>query len=148
MKRYTKKEIINKLYKSKYSGRYQIYDTYLEQNEARWKYRYRLKYEEKLKDDGLRHFAFIKFCLNEKGEKFGLVSGKSASKNVIGKSDLNFSTNPNHGPARRWLIKEKNEWCQTEVVIIGANAQGNKENRKEAFRIELDLKVMFNLFGS
>ncbi|GAA0107881.1 hypothetical protein [Clostridium tertium] len=148
MDKYTKKEIINKLNESKYAGRYHIYNTCLEQNEIRWKYGYRLKYEDKLKGDGLKHFAFIKFCLNEKGEKIGLVSGKSASKNVIGRSDLNFSTNPNHGPARRWLIKEKNEWCQTEVIIIGANAIGNKENRREAFQIELDLKGMFNLFGS
>ena len=148
MERYTKKEIINKLDKSKYAGRYRIYNIYLEQKERRWKRGYRLKYENKLKDDGLKHFAFIKFYLNEKGEKVGLVAGKSASKNVIGKSDLNFSMNPNHGDARQLLIKQNNEWCQTEVIIIGAEAKVNKENRKEAFQIEEDLKVMFNLFGS
>lgn len=146
--KYTKKEIISKLDKSKYAGRYKIYDTCIEQEEIRWKRGYRLKYENKLKDDGLKHFAFIKFYLNDKGEKIGLVVGKSASKNVVGKSDLNFSMNPNHGDARKWLIEQNNEWCQTEVMIIGANAKENKENRKEAFQIESDLKVMFNLFGS
>ena len=147
-RKYTKQEIINELDKSKYASRYQIYDTYIEQNETRWKYKYRLKYEEKLKDDGLRNFAFIKFCLDEKGEKIGLVAGKSASKKVIRKSDLNFSMNPDHGPARRWLIEEKKEWCQTELLIIGANARENKDNRKEAYQIEGELKGMFNLFGS
>jgi len=146
--KYTIKEIISELDKSKYAGRYQIYDTYLEQNETRWKYKYRLKYEEKLKNDELRHFAFIKFYLDEKEEKVGLVAGKSASKTVIRKSDLNFSMNPNHGPARRWLIKEKKEWCKTELIIIGANAEDIKDNRKEAFQIERELKDMFNLCGS
>jgi hypothetical protein len=148
MEKYTKKEIVNILDESKYAGRYKFYETYLEQHETRWKYGYRLKYEEKLKNDGLRHFAFIKFCLNEKGEKIGLVVGKSASKNVIKRSDLNFSTNLYHGPARRWLEKEKKEWCQTEVLIIGANAEDNTENRREAFQIEKKLKEMFNLFES
>lgn len=147
-KKYTKEEIINELNKSKYAGRYQIYDTYLEQNETKWRYKYRLKYEEKLRSDGLRHFAFIKFCLNEKGEKIGLLAGKSASKNVIIKSDLNFSMNPDHGPARQWLKEGKKEWCQTELLIIGANARENEDNRKEAYQIERELKCKFNLFGS
>ncbi|MGO5052367.1 hypothetical protein ACTQ6A_07565 [Lachnospiraceae bacterium LCP25S3_G4] len=145
---YTKQEIINLLDKSKYASRYKQYDTCLEQHETRWKYGHRFKYEEKLRLDGIRHFAFIKFYLTENGDKIGLVAGKSASKIVIGKSDLNFSLNPKHGPARRFLEDKKMEWCKTEVIIIGAEAMDNKENRKEAFEIERDLKSMFNLFGS
>ena len=145
---YTKKEITNKLDKSKYAGRYIIRKTYLEQHENRWKYGYRLKYEKKLEDEGLKHFAFIKFCLGENGEKIGLVARKSASKKVIGRSDLNFSINPKHGKARQWLIKEKKEWCQTEILIIGANAEDDMVNRTEAFQIEHDLKKMFDLSGS
>lgn len=145
---YTKQEIINLLDKSKYASRYKLYNTCLEQHETRWKYGHRFKYEEKLRLDGIKHFAFIKFYIAENGEKIGLVAGKSASKNVIGKSDLNFSLNPNHGPARRFLEAEKMEWCKTEVIIIGAEAMDNKENRKEAFKIERDLKNMFNLLGS
>lgn len=145
---YTKEKIINKLDKSKYAGRYHIYDTYLDQNMTRWKYGDRLKYENKLRDDGLKHFAFIKFCLGRNGEKVGLVGGKSASKNVIGRSDLNFSTNPDHGKARKWLFEEDSKWCHTEVLIIGANAENDDENRTEAFEIEQDLKSMFELFGS
>jgi hypothetical protein len=147
-KKYTKKEIVNELDKSKYAGRYTLYDTYLEQNETRWKYNYRLKYEEKLKADGLRYFAFIKFYLDEKGEKIGLVAGKSGSKNVIGKSDLIFSTNHEHGPARQWLIEEKKEWCQTQVLVIAANAEEDKKNEYEALQIERYLKETFNLFES
>lgn len=138
---YTKQEIINLLDKSKYASRYKQYDTCLEQHETRWKYGHRFKYEEKLRLDGIIHFAFIKFYIAKNGDKIVLVAGKSASKNVFGKSDLNFSLNPNNGPARQFLEAEKMKWCKTE-------AMDNKENRKGAFKIERDLKSMFNILGS
>lgn len=147
-KKYSKKEIINALDNSKFESRYKCYDTYLEQNEKRWKYGFRHKYEESLKVEGLRHFAFIKFYINKDGQKIGLLAGKSASRNVILKSDLNFSINPNHGPARQFLKEENLEWCQTEILIIGSLAVDNKDNRTEAYKIEEALKEMFNLFGS
>jgi hypothetical protein len=144
----TQNEIINKLKESAYKDRVYMYDTCLKQGEKRWGYKKRLQYEDKLRDDGLRHFAFIKFYLNEKGEKIGLVAGKSGSKNVIRKSDLSFSTNPKHGRARVFLIEEEKKWCQTEVLIIGAKAQDNNVNRKEAFEIERYLTKEFGLWGS
>lgn len=147
-KKYTKKEIINVLDKSEFASRYKCYDTYLEQHEIKWKYGFRHKYEESLKSEGFRHFAFIKFYINKEGEKVGLVAGKSASRNVILKSDLNFSINPNHGPARLFLKEGNLQWCQTEVLIIGALAVDNKDNRTEAYKIEESLKIMFNLLGS
>lgn len=145
---YTKEEIINKLNEYKYAGRHKVYDTCLKQDAIRWGYRKRQQFENDLRDNGLKNFAYIKFCLSENGEKFGLVAGKSASKNVIGRSDLLFSTNTEHGKARRWLQDENKEWCQTEVLIIGAISEDDKENRSEAFQIEQDLKDMFGLCNS
>lgn len=144
-KKYSKEQIISTLKKTKYSSRYKIYDTCLDQNEIRWKYGKRTKYENKLKEDGLKFFAFIKFYLDKNGNKIGLVAGKSGSRNVISRSDLNFSTNPKHGEARQFLKDNHLSWCQTEVLIIGAIENDYKMNRKEAFRIESQLKDWFNL---
>ena len=145
MRKYTKLEIENKLDEIGY--KYKIYPTYLEQEAIRWKRGMRRKFEESLANIGLKNFAYIKFYINHKKEKIGLVAGKSGSIKVNLRSDLNFSVDPKDGESRIFLNDNNFEWDQTEILVIGAEADDKIENRRQAFKIESMLKDLFNLNG-
>lgn len=147
-KKFTIGEIIQELEKNPmYTNRFKVYDTFLRQEDIRWRRGKRATYERQLAEAGLQYFAFIKFYLNENNEKIGLVAGKSGSINVNVRSDLNFSRNPKYGEAKAWLYKNNLQWSQTEVLIISTLSKEKVASRKEAFEIERFLMREFNLLG-
>ena len=141
----SKEDIIDYLENSIYKNRYKVYDTFLGQEDTRWKRGQKYKFQQSLVASELNYFAYIKFYL-DKDKKIALVAGKSGSKRVNTTSgcDLSFSTKPEHGEARKWLLKKGKCWCQTEIIIIWTKTA----SEKEAFDIERNLQKKFDLFGS
>mgnify|MGYP004487185619 CR=1 FL=1 len=109
----------------------------------------KLTFEALLDDKGYQWIVYIKFSC-EKGRNSNskpiirpLVVGKSGSilVNASG-SDLSFSTDPEHGPARRKLIKEKKSWYYDYILIKNFTSQ------RKAYAFESKIMRKFNLFGS
>ncbi len=145
----SKNDVIATLENSIYKDRYKVYETFLKKKDVRWRRGKKDEFQRSLVDSGLKYFAYIKFYLDG-DNKYAIVAGKSGSKKVNPTSgcDLSFSTNPEHGEARRWLKKMEKKWCQTEIIIIWSNDIDEKKNEEEAFNIERYLKETFNLLGS
>lgn len=145
----SKNDILNYLANSKYKSRYNVYETFLRQEDIRWMRGKKRDFQQSLVDIDLNYFAYIKFYLKE-GKEYALVVGKSGSKKVNKTSgcDLSFSTNIEHGQARKWLSQNSKLWCQTEIIIVWTNAIEKIDSEKEAYMIESDLQKKFDLFGS
>ncbi|MCD2348548.1 hypothetical protein [Clostridium guangxiense] len=140
----SKEDIRSKLENSKYKGRHEIYETYLEQDKDRWGRGKHKKFENSLKDANLFYFAYIKFYLNE-GKEYALVAGKSGSYNVnYSGSDVRFREYPKKGKAKEWLYNNNKKWCKERILIIKTIAEEKEISEKEAFEIE---KYLVNTFG-
>jgi len=139
-------EIIKELNKTEYQGRFFMMKTNIIQSSL--DLRPNKEFENKLKDKGIKYFAYIKFFIDNE-EKYGIVAGKTGSLLVNGRSDVNFSTNINHGRAKEFLKDKNLEWYKEEILIIKPKIiEDIKANRKEALAIERDLKEKFKLMGS
>lgn len=100
-------------------------------------------FEQNLLEQDINWFTYIKFYINTDGDVKPLVVGKSGSLNVnIKGSDVSFSTDINDGPARRFLIEIGMVWDKTKILIIPC------KNENEAFKIEKEIAINFNLFES
>lgn len=140
----SKKDILCELENSIYKGRYKIYNTYLEQDEDKWRYGKHYEFEQSLVDDKLYYFAYIKFYLDNDKE-YALVAGKSGSCNVNTKgSDVKFRVYPYKGKAKEWLHNNNKQWCQTEILIIRTSEEEKNRSKEEAKEIE---KYLLNTFG-
>ena len=73
-------------------------------------------FEQDLIDKNINYFVYIKFYIQpDDMNSIPLVVGKSGSKLVNSKgSDVNFSTNIKHCPARRFLNEENLDWDKTK----------------------------------
>ncbi len=142
-------DIIMELENSEYKERYKIYDTYLRQDDDRWRRGYKSKFQQSLVDDNLRFFAYIKFY-TEGGKKYALVAGKSGSYTVNKSSgcDLGFYLCPQKGPAKIWIDNNKKQWCQTEFLVIATKSEEKEKSCKEAKEIEEYLVHTFGLYES
>lgn len=121
---------------------FKIYPTFRTQDSESWEDA-KSYFEQNLSDSGINWFCYIKFYIDKYGKIKPLVVGKSGSilVNVNG-SDVNFSEDPNDGPARRFLKENGYQWCKTQIAIY------NCYNEKEAYAIENKISKNFNLFES
>lgn len=146
----SKKEIINQLANCEISKEciIQCFDTYRNQGEARWKRGTKRKFQCSLSNANLHYFAYVKFYKGDDNKDYALVAGKSGSY-LVNKSsgcDLSFSTREKDGAARRWLKNHCKQWCHTEILIIAP--KDASESEKRAYKIERELLMNFDLFGS
>ena len=103
----------------------------------------RQAFEQDLVDMNINWFVYIKFYFNKENKIKPLVVGKSGSLNVNSNgSDVNFSTNINDGPARRFINETDAAWDKTQILIIPCC------NVQEAYNIENIIAKKFNLFQS
>ena len=102
-----------------------------------------LAFEKNLLEKEIKWFSYIKFYINNNNKILPLVSGKTGSLLVNSSgSDVNFSEDISHGPARK-LLKENNlEWDKTQILIISANSENG------AYIIKKYLKNNYNLLSS
>lgn len=79
----------------------------------------RAAFEMSLTECNIFWFAYIKFYVDHDGLTKPLVVGKSGSTlvNSAG-SDINFSTDVNDGPARRFLHDEGLHWDKTQLIAM------------------------------
>ena len=100
-------------------------------------------FEQSLIDEKITWFIYIKFYINSENKIKPLVVGKSGSLLVNSNgSDLNFSTNPEDGPARKFLYDIGLNWDKTRIAILKCNTE------LEALEKEKYYLDKLNLFGS
>lgn len=100
-------------------------------------------FEQDLIDKNISWFAYIKFYIDKNGVKKPLVVGKTGSLLVNNNgTDLSFSIDIIDGPARRFLYENLLEWNKTQILIIPV------ETEQEAFDLEKEIQIKYNLFGS
>lgn len=99
--------------------------------------------ELELVEKGVGHFVYIKFYTNENGKIKPLVAGLSGSL-LVNKNgtDVSFSTNPIHGPARRYLLEHNLKWFEKFIYVIPVSS------REEAEKLEKQIIKEYKLFGS
>lgn len=121
---------------------FQLIPTFRTQDSDSWNGA-KAAFEQFLVDLNIGWFVYIKFYISANNQILPLVVGKSGSLlvNVSG-SDLSFSTNPDDGPARRFLVEEKLNWCQTQIAILKCN------NENEAYEKEKEFLIKYNLYDS
>lgn len=96
-----------------------------------------------LANKSIDNFVYIKYYIDNEGCSKPLVAGITATllSNKNG-TDLNFSTNIDHGPARKFLNDFNFKWNESFIYIIPC------KSRLQAFEIESILTKNFNLFNS
>ena len=116
-----------------------IYPTFRVQDSKDWQGSFQA-FEQNLIDNGISWFVYIKFYINDNNEFKPLVCGKSGSKlvNVSG-SDVSFSTDINHGSARRFLQEEGFEWCKTQIAILKCGSEEESYEKELFYTKELKL---------
>lgn len=103
----------------------------------------KIAFEQFLKDLRVKWFVYVKFYQNKKGKIKPLVVGKSGSVYVnYSGSDLNFSVNIKHGPARQFLAKYKCKWYYDFIAIKKCHSEAH------AYKIERKIANKFKLFTS
>ncbi len=128
--------------------KYEIIETFLEQNQVRYKRGKRQQFEEMLCKKGIGYFAYIKFFESEKDKSednslIAIVAGKSGSKNVNAYgSDVRFLNYPKPGKAKKWLYDNKMRWYHPSILVIRA------QKKEEALKVERQLIKKFNLLES
>ena len=99
--------------------------------------------ELELVEKGVGHFVYIKFYTDENGKIKPLVAGLTGSLLVNNSgTDVNFSVDPTHGPARRYLLEHNLKWFEKFIYVIPVFS------REEAERIEKEVIKEYKLFGS
>lgn len=103
----------------------------------------KIAFEQYLKELGVKWFVYIKFYVDKKRVYRPLVVGKSGSMlvNASG-SDLNFSTDVNDGPARKFLKSNHVKWNYDFIAVRKC------KNESDAYKIETMIMNKYNLFGS
>ena len=148
---FTDKEIEEQLKKSDYKHLYKWFDTDIPNDNPKL-IRPSNNFENKLADERIYYFAYIKFFKMD-NQLYGIVAGKTKSKLVNRTSDVNFTKNLKYAPKTKWnakeflvLNKQKKKKSKILVIIPKQTEIGLKE--KEAKQIENWLQKEFNLFGS
>lgn len=103
------------------------------------------KFEQSLLDNNITYFTYIKFYVNKNKDNkiYPLVVGISATLDINQTgSDLNFSTNINDGPARRFLKENNFEWYYDGILICKCNS------REESRLIEAFIHDKYGLYYS
>ena len=103
----------------------------------------KLAFEQDLVDKNISWITYIKFYIGKNGVIRPLVIGKTGSKlvNNVG-SDVSFSTDESHGPARLFLKGNNLLWDRTQILVIKAKSY------KQALFFERIIAKTFNLFES
>lgn len=99
--------------------------------------------ELELVEKGVGNFVYIKFYNDENGKIKPLVAGLSGSL-LVNKNgtDVSFSTNPTHGPARRYLLEHNLKWFEKFIYVIPVSS------REESEKLEKQIIKEYKLFGS
>lgn len=101
------------------------------------------KFEQSLLNDNITYFTYIKFYVNKNNKIYPLVVGISATLDINQTgTDLNFSTNINNGPARRFLKENDFEWYYDGILICKCNS------REESRFIESYIHDKYGLYYS
>lgn len=122
---------------------FEIIPTFRTQDSQDWSGA-RIAFEQNLVDLGVNWFVYVKFYVDSEGMIKPLVVGKSGSLLVNSNgSDVNFSEDVNHGPARRFINETEGVvWCKTKIAICKCKTE------QEALKLEKELQCKYNLFGS
>ena len=100
-------------------------------------------FEQLLVNLNIRWFVYIKMYEGHDGLLRPLVVGKSGSTLVnVGGSDVNFSTDVDDGPARRYLKDGGFNWCFGQILVLPVN------DEEEAYRVEHEVTLQTHLFQS
>lgn len=120
-----------------------LYPTFRTQESDNWEGA-RNAFEQNLVENNIGWFVYVKFFIDPSGRIKPLVVGKSGSLNVnTNGSDVIFSTDISHGPARRFLIETKGaRWDKTQILIIKAKSE------KQALFYENKIANVYVLFES
>ena len=128
---------INKLYSNSL-----LQLTFREQNSKDWS-NAKMAFEQDLIDKNILWFCYIKFYIDNLNKLLPLVVGKTGSKLVnCNGSDVNFSTDIEHGPARRFLKENNYNWDKTQIIVLPVYSE------IEALNIESIIQQKYNLFYS
>ena len=120
-----------------------IQPTFRMQDSIDWSGGARQAFEKDIMDKNVGYFAYIKFYLDENGHSRPLVAGKSGSVLVNSSgSDVMFSDDVEHGPARRFLQEGHFHWDKTNILLLPADSE------KHALALERQVQKTMNLFGS
>lgn len=146
-------EIEDELKKSEYGKSYIWFDTGIPKDNPKLITPHDA-FEDSLIKQEIYYFAYIKF-FEVKGQKYGIVAGKTKSKlvNPNGYSDVNFTKNLKYAPKTKWNAKEflninNIEWEKEKILIVIPKSKELTANEKEAKKIEKWLQQKFGLFGS
>jgi len=101
---FTDKEIEEQLKKSDYKHLYKWFDTDIPNDNPKL-IRPSNNFENKLADERIYYFAYIKFFKMD-NQLYGIVAGKTKSKLVNRTSDVNFTKNLKYAPKTKWNAKE------------------------------------------
>ena len=119
-----------------------MYPTFRDQNSINWD-NARNAFEQSLVDCNINWFVYIKFYIDKDGKIKPLVVGRSGSMNVnCNGSDVSFSTDINHGPARRFLCENGLNWYKEQIAIK------NCDSLKCSIDLEKEITIKYNLFNS
>ena len=148
---FTDKEIEEQLKKSDYKHLYKWFDTDIPNDNPKLS-RPSNNFENKLADERIYYFAYIKFFKMD-NQLYGIVAGKTKSKLVNRTSDVNFTKNLKYAPKTKWNAKEflvlnNLEWEKSKILVIIPKQTEIGLKEKEAKQIENWLQKEFNLFGS
>ena len=98
--------------------------------------------EKELVEKNIKWFTYIKFYeINKEIKPLQVCKSGSKLVNISG-SDVGFSTNINHGAARRFLKDNNLKWHINKILIFKCKSE------KEAYNLEKELTEKFNLFTS
>lgn len=100
-------------------------------------------FDRNLAENNIGYFCYIKFYIDKHNTIRPLVAGMSTTELVSnGLSDLSFSKNIEHGPARKFLDESNLDWYYEQVAIYPC------KSLEESAKIEKYLQEKYKLFGS
>lgn len=107
------------------------------------KWESKIKFEQLLIDLELDYFTYIKFYRVSELISRPLVVGETGSLNVnLSGSDISFSKDVKHGPARIFLKEGNFDWDDSKLLIIKA------QSKNQAKFFEHRISETFGLFNS
>ena len=103
----------------------------------------KISFDHQLVEIAPKWCVYAKFYVERSGWSHPLVVGKSGSLNVnAGGCDLNFSMNPNDGPARQFLVKNRLKWNHYWVLVKGVKTE------RKAYALESAIQRKYGYYGS
>ena len=119
-----------------------IQTTFRKQNSDNWS-NAKLAFEKNIVEKEIKYMVYIKFYIDINKNVKPLVVGKTGSLLVnFSGTDVCFSTDISHGPARYFLYENNLKWDKTKILIISC------ETEEKALDVEKGIQIKYNLFES